>query len=84
LMGRVSAVVQTVMGAPRSVSLAVGATLVAVLDYHIIFAIMAAFTSAGVAYLLICLRGQLFRPDPPFPVLAVQGDEHRELTRKGT
>jgi MFS family permease len=65
LMGRVSLAVDTVMGAPQTVSLAVGAQLVTLLDYHLIFAIMAAFTGAAVVYLLISLRGQLFRPDPP-------------------
>lgn len=64
LMGRVSAAVETVMGMPQAVSLAVGALLVTLLDYHVIFAIMAAFTGSSVVYLLIVLRGQLFRPDP--------------------
>ena len=65
LMGRVSAAVETVMGVPQAISLAVGALLVTILDYHVIFAIMAAFTGAAVVYLLIFLRGHLFRPDPP-------------------
>ena len=65
LMGRVSAAVETVMGTPQAISLAVGALLVTLLDFHIIFAIMAAFTGAAVVYLLISLRGKLFRPDPP-------------------
>jgi MFS family permease len=65
LMGRVSAAVETVMGGPQAISLAVGALLVTLLDYHVIFAIMAGFTGAAVVYLLICLRGRLFRPDPP-------------------
>jgi len=43
--------------------LAVGALLVTVLEVHLIFAIMAAFTGAAVLYLLISLRGNLFRPD---------------------
>jgi MFS family permease len=70
LMGRVSAAVETVMGAPQAISLAVGALLVTLLDYHLIFAIMAGFTGAAVVYLLICLRGKLFRPDLPLPVPA--------------
>jgi MFS family permease len=65
LMGRVSAAVETVMGAPQAVSLAVGALLVTLLDYHVIFGTMAAFTGVALLYLLISLRGQLFRPDPP-------------------
>ena len=65
LMGRVSAAVETVMGTPQAVSLAIGALLVTVLDFHVIFAIMAGFTGSAVAYLLISLRGRLFRPDAP-------------------
>jgi MFS family permease len=63
LMGRVSAAVETVMGTPQAISLAVGSLLVTVLDFHVIFAIMAAFTGSAVVYLLIALRGRLFRPD---------------------
>ena len=65
LMGRVSAAVETMMGAPQAISLAVGALLVTLLDYHVIFAIMAAFTGAAVVYLLISLRGRLFRAGSP-------------------
>jgi MFS family permease len=65
LMGRVSAAVETIMGAPQAISLAVGALLVTMLDYHVIFAIMATFTGGAVVYLLIFLRGKLFRPDSP-------------------
>jgi predicted MFS family arabinose efflux permease len=62
LMGRASAAVETIMGAPQAISLAVGALLVTLLDYHVIFAIMAAFTGAAGVYLLVSLRGRLFRP----------------------
>jgi MFS family permease len=72
LMGRVSLAVNTVMGAPQAVSLAVGALLVTLLDYHVIFAIMAVFTGASFVYLLICLRGKLFRPDPPLASVMLQ------------
>lgn len=72
LMGRVSAAVETVMGAPQAVSLAVGALLVTLLDYHAIFGIMAAFTGAAVVYLLISLRGRLFRADPPLITLPAE------------
>jgi MFS family permease len=65
LMGRVSAAVETVMSTPQAISLALGALLVTLLDFHVIFAIMAAFTGTAVVYLLISLRGQLFRPDLP-------------------
>jgi hypothetical protein len=65
LMGRMSAAVETVMGAPQAASLPVGALLVTLLDYHVIFGIMASSTGVAVVYLLIALRGQLFRPDLP-------------------
>jgi MFS family permease len=65
LIGRASAAVETVLGTPQAISLAVGALLVTLLDYHVIFAIMAAFTGAAVVYLLITLRASLFRPDMP-------------------
>jgi len=81
LMGRVSAAVETVMGGPQAVSLAIGALLVTLLDYHVIFAIMAAFTGAAVVYLLICLRGKLFRPDSPLTAAPV---ESSPLTDRGT
>lgn len=65
LMGRVSAAVEVVMGTPQAVSIAVGALLVTLLDFHVIFAIMAAVTALSVAYLLTSLRGHL---GPPAPV----------------
>lgn len=80
LMGRVSAAVETVMGAPQAVSLAVGALLVTLLDYHAVFAIMTAFTGTAVLYLLISLHGQLFRPDPPpAPATAKPGPAPSEV-----
>ncbi len=72
LMGRVSAAVETVLGAPQAISLALGALLVTLLDYHVIFAIMAASTGAAVVYLLISLRGNLFRPDSPLTASPVE------------
>ncbi|MHB8185734.1 MAG: MFS transporter [Dermatophilaceae bacterium] len=74
LMGRASAAVETIMGAPQAISLAVGALLVTLLDYHVIFAIMAAFTGTAVVYLLISLRGRLFRPDSPLMSPSVEPD----------
>jgi len=72
LMGRVSAAVETVLGVPQAISLALGALLVTLLDYHVIFAIMAASTVAAVVYLLISLRGRLFRPDSPLIASSVE------------
>lgn len=64
LMGRVSAAVEVVMGVPQAVSLAVGALLVTLISYHLIFAIMAAATAVAAGYLVLALRGQLFRAVP--------------------
>ncbi len=62
LMGRVSTAVEVVMGTPQALSIALGALLVTLLDFHLIFAIMAVVTAASVAYLLTSLRGHLGRP----------------------
>ena len=59
LMGRVSAAVETLMGAPQAISLAVGAGLVAVMDFHAIIGIVAAMTGLGAAYLAVSLRSVL-------------------------
>jgi MFS family permease len=60
LMGRVSTANDVVLGTPQTVSIAVGALLVSLLDYRLIFAIMAAVTAAAAAYLAIALRSSLF------------------------
>jgi len=80
LMGRVSAAVETIMGVPQALSLALGALLVTMLDYHIIFGIMAAFTGAAVLYLLVALRGRLFRPDPPLAAPPVDASRLTSLS----
>jgi MFS family permease len=67
LMGRVSAAVEVVMGTPQAVSIALGALLVTLLDFHVIFAIMATVTTASVAYLAVTLRAQLLSRPAPLP-----------------
>ncbi|HET8561771.1 MAG TPA: MFS transporter [Marmoricola sp.] len=64
LMGRASAAVETLMGAPQAISLAVGAGLVAVLDFHVIFGIVGLVTAIGAAYLVVALRSRLGQPVP--------------------
>ncbi|HET8617148.1 MAG TPA: MFS transporter [Actinomycetales bacterium] len=64
LMGRVSAAVEVVMGTPQALSIAVGALLVTIFGFHVIFGIMAAVTVVAVAYLLVSLRGHLGRRAP--------------------
>ena len=53
------------MGVQQAVLLAIGALLVTLRDHHVIFAIMTTFTGTSVVYLLISLRGKLFRPASP-------------------
>jgi MFS family permease len=61
LMGRVSAAVEVVMGTPQALSIALGALLVTIFGFHVIFAIMAIVTALAVGYLLVSLRGHLNR-----------------------
>jgi len=56
LMGRVSAAVETLLGAPQAISIAVGAGLVTLIDFHLIFGIVGAVTAVGAAYLVVALR----------------------------
>lgn len=62
LMGRVSATTETLLGTPQALSLAVGAALVVLVDFRVIFAVVAAFCLLGVVYLQATLRGLLWRP----------------------
>jgi MFS family permease len=64
LMGRVSAAVDVVFSLPQALSLAVGALLVTVVSYHLIFAIMAVTTAAAAGYLVLALRRRLIEPAP--------------------
>lgn len=68
LMGRVSAAVETLMGVPQAISLAVGAGLVAVLDFHLIIGIVAVVTGVGALYLVVSLRTVLGHPVPALEV----------------
>lgn len=56
LMGRVSATAETVTSIPQALSLALGALLVTLLSYHLIFTIMALATAAAAAYLALTQR----------------------------
>ncbi|MFC9690788.1 MFS transporter [Kribbella sp. NPDC056951] len=64
LMGRVSTAAEVVMGSPQAISLALGAMLVSLISYHLIFLLMALVIFAAVLYLALMLRGQLLRPVP--------------------
>lgn len=63
-MGRLGTALEVVLGTPQAVSLAVGAALVSLLSYHVIFAIMGAFTLLGALYLLSRLGRAALRPAP--------------------
>ncbi len=56
IMGRVSMATEVVMGTPQAISLAVGALLVAVLSYHIIFLIIGIVTLLGAGYIVATLH----------------------------
>jgi hypothetical protein len=53
------------MGVQQAALLDIGALLMTLLDHHVTFAIRTTFTGTLVVYLLISLRGKLFRPDSP-------------------
>lgn len=57
LVGRVSAVIEVVMATPQALSLAVGAALVSLIDYRLIFWATAAVIGASAAYICIRLLG---------------------------
>ena len=59
LLGRVSTAAELVMSLPQAVSLALGSLLVVLLDYRVIFLIMAAATALGAAHILFWLRAQI-------------------------
>ena len=59
IMGRVSMAVEVIMGAPQALSLAVGALLVSVLSYRVIFALIGAFTAAGAVYIGSLLSAEI-------------------------
>ncbi len=61
LIGRVSTAVETAMGVPQALSLAVGALLVTLISYHLIFAVMAVLTAAAAVYLVLALGRGVFR-----------------------
>jgi len=85
LMGRVSAAVETLLGAPQAVSIAVGAGLVTLIDFHLIFGIVGAVTAVGSAYLVVVLRAVMGHavpaldeaagaPEPRGPILDAKVD----------
>lgn len=64
LMGRVSTATEVLVTTPQALSIAIGALLVTVLDYRLIFAIMSSGTALAAVYLLTMLRGHIVRSTP--------------------
>ena len=64
LMGRVSTSIEVLVTTPQAVSIAVGALLVTLLDYRVIFALMTAGTAVAAGYLAVRLREHLGSPIP--------------------
>lgn len=56
LMGRVSTATDVLITTPQAVSIALGALLVGLLDYRVIFVLMATGVLAAAAYLLLTVR----------------------------
>ena len=75
LMGRVSAAAETLMGTPQAISLATGAGLVVLLDFHLIFGLVAGMTTLAAGYLALSLRSALWRPVPTLPVESAPQDD---------
>ncbi len=64
LMGRVSTTVEVLTTTPQALSIALGALLVTVLDFRVIFVLMTVGTLAGAVYLVVALRGRMVLPVP--------------------
>ncbi len=68
LMGRVSTTIEVLVTTPQAVSIAIGALLVTLLDYRVIFAMMTAGTLVAAGYLAVVLREHLGSPTTGTPV----------------
>ena len=64
LMGRVSTTTEVLTTTPQALSIALGALLVTVLDFRVIFVLMTAGTLLGAVYLVVALRGRMALPVP--------------------
>jgi MFS family permease len=62
LMGRVSTTVDVFTTTPQALSIALGALLVTLVDYRVIFTLMTIGTLVGAGYLLLALRGRMAQP----------------------
>ena len=69
LMGRVSVAAEVVMSVPSAASLALGALLVTVVDWRLIFIVIGVVTLAGAAHVAWWLRDVLLSPGSVEPVV---------------
>jgi MFS family permease len=68
LQGRVSSAVDLLVGTPQTISIAIGAALVTVVDYRIVLAVIAVVVVASSLYLLTRREQRLVRWPAPSPV----------------
>jgi predicted MFS family arabinose efflux permease len=59
VMGRASMALEVLMGAPQAISLAVGALLVALISFRVIFLIIVVATLLGAGYVAVTLRDEI-------------------------
>ena len=70
LMGRVSTATEVLITTPQAVSIAVGAVLVGIIDYRLLFLVMAAGVAVAATYLRLAVRTA---PAPVVPEPAAPG-----------
>ena len=73
LMARVSVAAEVVMSVPSAISLALGAVLVTIVDWRLIFVVMGLVTLAGAGHVAFWLRDELVHP-AAVPVEVVESE----------
>ena len=87
LMARVSVAAEVVMSVPSAASLALGALLVTVVDWRLIFAVIGVVTLAGAGHVAFWLRDVLRDPSAPprrrrHPLTRLPGTPARSTPRR--
>ena len=78
LMGRVSTATEVLTTTPQALSIAVGALLVTLLDYRLLFVVMTVGAVLAACYLVTALRGRLGPSPIPLPAAGAAGTSHGE------